>query len=500
MANADPYVVAPEVTLGWNRYAYVFDDPLSMTDPSGFAPEADAGSSTMEWDDMGESEGGYWQLGQEPDRLDFGINTTMPIVVTGSPPEAGAATDAGPATDDRGSTDQPDNTTRDVGLGLADGAGNTGYMVGTGALVMLGGPVIGGLGGLAAVANYWRSGGNPAGAGRRFLGELIGDETLAADPSSGVYLASLITGEMVSGGIAGLARGTGVGLRAAATEAAASCAHSCGPAAGGFGARLVGVISRAGCFVAGTPVAMADGSQVAIEAIEAGQTVACVDELGPAICTVGETFQRRVSTVLDLEIETDEGERSTITVTPDHPFFVAQFERYLDADDLEPGYTLALLDGRAARVEGYVRRTGSFEVYNFEARGAHDYFAGPVFVLVHNGCSRKLARAIKAATGVERPANHATHHIVAGGAQRAEPARRILAKFGINVDDAVNGVYLPNGKAAAAGGKAANHQGLHTSSYYRSVNERLAGAQTREQVEQTLSDIAGELAAGTFRP
>ena len=384
-------------------------------------------------------------------------------------------------------------------MGLADGAGNTGYMVGTGALVMLGGPVIGGLGGLASVANYWRSGGNPAGAGRRFLGELIGDETLAADPSSGVYLASLITGEIVSGGLGGLARGTGVGLRAAATEAAASCGRSCGPAAGGFGARLVDVISRAGCFVAGTPVAMADGSQVAIEAIEAGQAVACVDELGPAICTVGETFQRRVSTVLDLEIETDEGERSTITVTPDHPFFVAQFERYLDADDLEPGYTLALLDGRAARVEGYVRRTGSFEVYNFEARGAHDYFAGPVFVLVHNGCSRKLAAAIKIATGVERPANHAAHHIVAARAKAADASRLILRDFKIGLDEAVNGVFLPqNMFGRAANSTAAYHPKLHTGVYYEEVYNRLAEATTKEEARSILRSIAAELEAGTF--
>ena len=243
---------------------------------------------------------------------------------------------------------------------------------------------------------------------------------------------------------------------------------------------------------------MADGSQVAIEAIEAGQTVACVDELGPAICTVGETFQRRVSTVLDLEIETDEGERSTITVTPDHPFFVAQFERYLDADDLEPGYTLALLDGRAAQVEGYMRRTGSFEVYNFEARGAHDYFAGPVFVLVHNGCSKKLARAIKAATGVERPAGFATHHIAAGGAPRAKPAVKILEDLEIGIDDAVNGVYLPNSKAAAEASGLAYHRGLHTNKYYDAVNARLRGSASKEEAIERLGEIASELVAGTF--
>ncbi|PRP93858.1 hypothetical protein ENSA7_78990 [Enhygromyxa salina] len=38
MASADPFVVAPNSTQGWNRYAYVLNQPLSLTDPSGFEP------------------------------------------------------------------------------------------------------------------------------------------------------------------------------------------------------------------------------------------------------------------------------------------------------------------------------------------------------------------------------------------------------------------------------------------------------------------------------
>jgi RHS repeat-associated protein len=40
--SADPYVSEPLDTQGWNRYAYVGNDPLSLVDPSGFSP-ADAG-------------------------------------------------------------------------------------------------------------------------------------------------------------------------------------------------------------------------------------------------------------------------------------------------------------------------------------------------------------------------------------------------------------------------------------------------------------------------
>src|SRR5262249_50715344 len=155
----------------------------------------------------------------------------------------------------------------------------------------------------------------------------------------------------------------------------ASCSRSCTPAAGGLAARFVDVVARTACFVAGTPVAMADGSSQAIEVVQAGQEVACMTAAGLASCVVGETTQRPVSTVLDLVVEADDGETTTITVTPEHPFYVAEFGYWLDAHDLELDYTLVLLDGRSARVVEHERRTGEFEVYNFESLGAHDYFA-----------------------------------------------------------------------------------------------------------------------------
>ncbi|RDV39155.1 hypothetical protein DV096_00860 [Bradymonadaceae bacterium TMQ3] len=58
--------------------------------------------------------------------------------------------------------------------------------------------------------------------------------------------------------------------------------------------------------------------------------------------------------------------------------------------ELEAGTALRTTDGSLARVVGSERRQGSFEVFNFEVEGAHNYYVssprGSPGVLVHNTC------------------------------------------------------------------------------------------------------------------
>ncbi|MEZ4310031.1 MAG: AHH domain-containing protein [Polyangiaceae bacterium] len=54
--------------------------------------------------------------------------------------------------------------------------------------------------------------------------------------------------------------------------------------------------------------------------------------------------------------------------------------------------------------------------------------------------SRALGRALGAA-GHARPPGSAAHHIVAGNAPAAAPARAVLEKFGIGINDAANGAF-----------------------------------------------------------
>ncbi|MCW5829019.1 MAG: AHH domain-containing protein [Deltaproteobacteria bacterium] len=93
-----------------------------------------------------------------------------------------------------------------------------------------------------------------------------------------------------------------------------------------------------------------------------------------------------------------------------------------------------------------------------------------------------MGRALEAA-GHSRPANSAAHHIVAGSAAAAEPARRVLNKLGIGIDDATNGIFLP----------MQQHDMLHTTEYYSAINKALQGVSTRQQAMDVLEAIAQKL-------
>jgi RHS repeat-associated protein len=109
--------------------------------------------------------------------------------------------------------------------------------------------------------------------------------------------------------------------------------------------------------------------------------------------------------------------------------------------------------------------------------------------------SRVLGEALEAA-GISRPAASAAHHIVAGRAAAAAAARAVLEKFGIGINDAANGVFLPRSAASAA--DAAVHAGGHKDLYYQAVNQALSAATTKEQAIKILNSIGQALQEGAF--
>jgi RHS repeat-associated protein len=68
------------------------------------------------------------------------------------------------------------------------------------------------------------------------------------------------------------------------------------------------------------------------------------------------------------------------------------------------------------------------------------------------------------------------HHIVSRFAKAAEPARKILERFGINLDRAINGAWLPGTNEVPNPTGAAVHRHLHSAQYYTIVNRILRAA------------------------
>ncbi|WP_426994666.1 AHH domain-containing protein [Methylomonas sp. CM2] len=90
--------------------------------------------------------------------------------------------------------------------------------------------------------------------------------------------------------------------------------------------------------------------------------------------------------------------------------------------------------------------------------------------------------------GETKDEGDATHHIVAWGAKRAEDSRAILAKVGMSIDDANNGLFV----------HGMYHDYLHTRAYHEAVYDSLRGAATYGEVADSLAGIRARIQAGTF--
>ena len=110
--------------------------------------------------------------------------------------------------------------------------------------------------------------------------------------------------------------------------------------------------------------------------------------------------------------------------------------------------------------------------------------------------SSKVLRQNLIEAGVEAPDYpNAAHHIVAGNSPKAAEARAILQKYGVDINDAANGTFLPTVRDVVEG---AYHPSLHTNSYYDKINKLLSEATCKEDVLDILEFVGDELSSGTF--
>ncbi|WP_232237285.1 polymorphic toxin-type HINT domain-containing protein [Actinoalloteichus fjordicus] len=162
-------------------------------------------------------------------------------------------------------------------------------------------------------------------------------------------------------------------------------------------------------FAAGTEVLMADGSTKPIEDVEVGDEVLAADP------TTGDTSVQPVTATIvgdgvkhlvDITITTEDGGTDTITATAEHPFWVADLNAWVNAEDLEPGHRFETADHRDASVTAVDAYDAPRQVRNLTIDRLHTYYvvAGRTQVLVHNSgpCSDWSPRYERAGDLAER--------------------------------------------------------------------------------------------------
>ncbi|MEH2368115.1 polymorphic toxin-type HINT domain-containing protein [Nostoc sp.] len=261
-----------------------------------------------------------------------------------------------------------------------------------------------------------------------------------------------------------------------------------------FRSSLVSFATLGNCFVAGTKILTTEGEKN-IEDIQVGDWVVSDDPNTPGEIEahqVLDTFVRQTSALVDLYVD---GE--VISTTGEHPFWTPD-KGWVEAKDLEVGSLLQTEDGRIIDVDKIEKREGQFQVYNFRVEGFHTYFVSDLDILVHNASCAKNARELRKNmenAGVTFNTGEAAHHIVPstdGRTPAAIAARYTLNSFGIDVNDANNGVNIPI--------RQHNGQGLHKGSTYKAIDLELRRATSKAEAEGILQDIAAKIKAGTFPP
>ncbi|MGW4115107.1 RHS repeat-associated core domain-containing protein [Actinosynnema sp. NPDC004786] len=172
--------------------------------------------------------------------------------------------------------------------------------------------------------------------------------------------------------------------------------------------------ARARCFnsfTGDTEVLMADGSTKAISEVEVGEEVVATDpgtgESGPRTVTATIVGQGRKALVdLTVDLDGPDGDRTaTITATDNHPIWVDDRGRWVDAGDVVAGDLLTSPDGTTHTMLSTRAWPLVAQVHNLTVSGISTYYvlAGDTPVLVHN-CGPDLdKRSAMAASGI-RPA------------------------------------------------------------------------------------------------
>ncbi len=155
-----------------------------------------------------------------------------------------------------------------------------------------------------------------------------------------------------------------------------------------------------GCFVAGTPVLLADGTMKSVEDVEVGDEVTAFNP------ETGETEPGRVvdayvhhdMTTYQVVIDDDQA----VTTTAEHPFMVVG-QGWPPVCELRKGGQLVRPDGSTVTIDSVDATGDTATVHNFEVEGLHNYYvqAGDEWLLVHNANCGLLPQS----TNIAEPSN-----------------------------------------------------------------------------------------------
>ncbi|MFU8807328.1 MAG: polymorphic toxin-type HINT domain-containing protein [Bradymonadaceae bacterium] len=130
-----------------------------------------------------------------------------------------------------------------------------------------------------------------------------------------------------------------------------------------------------------------DGILRPIDALEIGDLVWSrheIDHERDGCRPVTQTFAHATDTLIELEIVDETGHVERITTTPEHPFFVPDLGRFVEAGDLSEGDALIGASGMWLKVGSATWVQQSAAVFNVTVGEFHSYYVGEVGVWVHN--------------------------------------------------------------------------------------------------------------------
>ncbi|MGB7415978.1 MAG: RHS repeat-associated core domain-containing protein, partial [Thermosynechococcaceae cyanobacterium] len=203
-----------------------------------------------------------------------------------------------------------------------------------------------------------------------------------------------------------------------------------------------GGVSPGGCFIAGTPVLTPNGGK-SIESLKIGDVVISTDpETGDVENQVIKNcFNKKVPVTLNIHIGP-----STITCSPEHPFWVIK-KGWVLAGNLTAGSQLLSEDGEIYTISLIERREGIFTVYNIEVDGFHTYHVSELSILVHN----KASKPIRFGDGYSAPSD-AYHRSIKPNILKK--AGKFQGKVGKNPD-----IKVVNGKIQLKGSSTGPFKG-----------------------------------------